>query len=67
MAHSYTRDDLKDLFFSALEMFNNCLDSDINKDNLRIDFFVPENGIKVYERFCSRYFPKHLDEPYKSN
>ena len=67
VAHSYTRDDLKDLFFSALEMFNNCLDSDINKDNLRIDFFVPENGIKVYERFCSRYFPKHLDEPYKSN
>lgn len=67
MAHSYTRDDLKDIFFSALEMFNDCLDSDINKDNLRIDFFVPENGIKVYERFCSRYFPKHLDEPYKSN
>ena len=67
MAHSYTRNDLKDIFFSALEMFNDYLDSDINKDNIRIDFFVPENGIKVYEHFCSRYFPKYLDEPYKSN
>lgn len=66
MAHTYTKDDLKDIFFDALEMFNDCLDSDINKDNTRIDFFVSENGIKVYECFCSRYFPKYLDEPYKS-
>jgi hypothetical protein len=66
MVHSYTRDDLKDIFFSALDMFNDCLDSDINKDNLRIDFFIPENGIRVYELFCSSYFPKYPDEPYKN-
>ena len=67
MAQTYTKKELRDVFFEALGMFNDCLDSDINKGNIRIDFFVPEIGIKVYELFCSRYFPKYLDEPYKSN
>ena len=67
MAQTYTKKELRDVFFEALGMFNDCLDSDINKGNIRIDFFVPEIGIKVYERFCSRFFPKYLDEPYKSN
>ena len=65
MSPSYAREELKEAFFSALEMFSDCLDSDISKDNVCIDFFIPENGIDVYERFCSKHFPKYLDEPYK--
>ena len=67
MSHSYTKEDLKEIFFSSLEMFNDCLDSDISADNIKIDFFTPENGAVVYERFCSNSFTKFLDEPYKEN
>ena len=65
MSHSYTKEDLKDIFFSSLEMFNECFDSDISADNIKIDFFTPKNGAGVYERFCKNHFPKFLDEPYK--
>ena len=66
MSHSYTKEDLKDIFFSSLEMFNDCFDSDISADNIKIDFFTPKNGAAVYERFCTKRFPKYLDEPYRS-
>ena len=65
MSHSYTKEDLKDIFFSSLETFNECFDSDISADNIKIDFFTPKNGVGVYERFCKKHFPKFLDEPYK--
>ena len=65
MSHSYTKEDLKEIFFSSLEMFNDCFDSDISADNIKIDFFTPKNGAAVYERFCTKRFPKYLDEPYK--
>ena len=65
MSHSYTKEDLKEIFFSSLEMFNECFDSDISAENIRIDFFTPQNGAGVYERFCKKHFPKFLDEPYR--
>ena len=65
MAHSYTRNELTEYFFEALDMFNDCLDSDISKENVLLEFFTPENGVAVYESFCRDHFPKLLEEPYK--
>lgn len=65
MAHTYTRNALTEYFFEALDMFNDCLDSDISKDNILLEFFMPTNGLLVYERFCGAHFPKMLEEPYK--
>lgn len=67
MSHSYTKSELKEYFFSALEMFNERLDSDISEGNLLIDFFNPKNGIAVYENFCRERFPQYLDEQYKED
>ncbi len=67
MSHSYTKSELKEYFFSALEMFNERLDSDISEENLLIDFFNPKNGIAVYENFCRERFPQYLDEQYKED
>ena len=65
MAHSYTRSELTEYFFEALGMFNDCLNSDISKNNMLLEFFTPANGIAVYEVFCGAHFPKMLEEPYK--
>lgn len=67
MSHSYTKSELKEYFFSALEMFNERLDSDISEGNLLIEFFNPKNGIAVYENFCRERFPQYLDEQYKED
>lgn len=67
MPHSYSRDELTEYFFEALDMFNDCLDSDISKENVLLEFFAPANGIAVYESFCGTHFPKMLDEPYKED
>ena len=67
MPHSYTRIELTEYFFEALNMFNDCLDSDISKGNILLEFFTPANGIAVYESFCGTHFPKMLDEPYKED
>ena len=64
MSHSYTKAELKEYFFSSLEMFNESLDSDIGEDNLLIDFFNLKSGIAVYEEFCKARFPQYLNEPY---
>ena len=47
MPHSYTRSELTEYFFEALEMFNDCLDSDISKQNVLLEFFTPANGVAV--------------------
>lgn len=65
MSHSYTREELTEYFFEALDMFNSCLDSDIDKDNVLLEFFVPKTGLEVYESFCGAYFPRMLEENYK--
>ena len=65
MPHSYTRSELTEYFFEALETFNDCLNSDISKQNVLLEFFKPTNGVAVYEGFCRAHFPKMLKEPYK--
>ena len=54
------------LVYSTMEEINDKLDIDFSKDTVEIAFFVPNNGIAVYESFCSRFFPKNLSEQYKS-
>ena len=62
MPHSYSHRELTEYFYEALDMFNDCLDSDISKGNLVLDYFNPENGVAVYERFCQEHFPNMLEE-----
>lgn len=49
MSFKYTQDELSEYFWHTLTLFNGCLDSDISKDNVILEFFVPENGVDVYE------------------
>lgn len=65
MSHSYTRKELTEYFFEALDMFNDCLDSDISKENVFLEFFTPANGIAIYENFCRTHFPNMLEEAYR--
>lgn len=67
MTFKYTQDELSEYFWHALTLFNGCLDSDISKDNVILEFFVPENGVEVYERFCGEYFPNMLEEAYNTS
>ena len=62
----YTEQELRDIFYDALDFFNEALDSGITRDNTVLAFFTPENGLEVYERFCREHFPKNLDEDYKA-
>ena len=62
----YTEQELRDIFFDALDFFNDALDSGITRDNTVLAFFTPENGLEVYEQFCREHFPKNLDEDYKA-
>ena len=62
----YTEQELREIFFEALDFFNEALDSGITRDNTVLAFFTPDNGLEVYERFCRDYFPKNLDEDYKA-
>lgn len=67
MSHSYTRSELTEYFFEALDMFNDSLDSGISKENVLMEFFTPETGIAIYESFCRSHFPNMLEEPYREN
>ncbi len=67
MAHAYTRSELTEYFYEALDMFNDCLDSDISKENVLLEFFTPATGIAIYEGFCREHFPNMLEEPYREN
>lgn len=62
----YTEQELREIFFEALDLFNERLGSDITRDNTVLAFFAPDNGLTVYEQFCGRYFPKNLREDYKT-
>ena len=62
----YTEQELREIFFEALDFFNEALASGITRDNTVLAFFTPNNGLEVYERFCRDYFPKNLDEDYKA-
>lgn len=62
----YTEQELRDIFYDALDFFNEALDSGITRDNTVLAVFTPDNGMEVYEQFCRERFPKHLDEDYKA-
>lgn len=62
MPHSYTRSELTRYFFEALDMFKECPDSDISKENILLEFFTPSNGVAVFDGFCGVLFSKLLDE-----
>lgn len=64
MNRRYTEQELSDIFFESMDMFNECLDSDISRSNTIIEFFTPENGIKIYEAFYNKHFQKNLSEDY---
>ena len=60
----YTEQELRDIFYEALDVFNEALDSGITRDNTFLAFFTPDDGQEVYERFCGKRFPKYLREDY---
>lgn len=64
MKYTYTEHELRGVFCEALDLFNECLDTSITKENTILAFFVPSNGKEVYEKLCREYFPKSLSEPY---
>ena len=63
----YTQDQLTDLFIQAVNLFNDTMGEEykVGDDGIMLRFFTPDNGIEVYEDFCSTYFPHHLNEDYK--
>jgi len=58
-----TEQELRDIFYT-LDFFNDALDPSITRDNTVLAFFIPDNGLEIYEQFCRKYFPKNLDENY---
>lgn len=48
--------ELRDLFFDALDFFNEAFDSGITRDNTVLAFFTLDNGMEVYEQFCREHF-----------
>lgn len=65
MAHKYSRKQLKDFFSQAVDLFREHLETDISEHSVILDFFTPENGVSVYEKFCQAHFPKMHEEKYK--
>ncbi len=57
MGTRYTKDELMEIFFEALRMFNEELDTDITEKTVVLDFFTSENGLIVYKNFCDKNFP----------
>lgn len=43
----YTEQELRDIFYDALDFFNEALDSGITRDNTVLAFFIPDNGTDV--------------------
>ena len=67
MKRKYSSTELSTIFFEALDLFNDCLGSDISKENTIIAFFEPRNGIEVYEELCKEHFPDLLAENYMAD
>ena len=63
----YTKQVFAQRFYRALDIFNAKMGSNICKGLVHLDFFTPQNGVEVYERFCQEHFPKYLSEMYKTD
>lgn len=63
----YTQEKLTELFSYAVDLFNETMDEEytVGEGGIMLRFFTSDNGIQVYEDFCSTYFPHHLKEDYK--
>ena len=58
---------LSHLMESCSLQFNSFIADDFFKnDNLVVAFFVPSEGVQVYEELCSKYCPSHLEEDYRA-
>lgn len=57
MSYVYSREELTEYFFRALDVFNERLGTDISKKTVHLTFFMPQNGQAVYESFCKAFFP----------
>lgn len=62
----YMEQELRDIFYDAMDFFNESLDSGITRNNTILAFSTPDNGLEVYKQFCQEYFPRNLDEDYKA-
>lgn len=60
-----TKEELLAFTYETMAEVNRKIGTEFTKDNVEIAFFVPENGIKVFEDLCRSYFPKYLREPYR--
>jgi len=60
----YAKEELTQIAYDAMECFSEGMHFDISPENTILAFFTPENGIKVYEDLCKRYFPDWLNENY---
>ena len=59
----YTEQELRDIFYDALDFFNEALDSGITRDNTVLAFFTPDNGTDVYEQFCRNILDGLIGQP----
>lgn len=66
MSSRYSKRELKEYFFEMLDEFNDYMDSNICKENLYIEFYTPQNGVQVFEKFCGAHFPRYLSENYEA-
>lgn len=62
----YTETDLTKIVCDAMQCFKDEMNFNISPENTVFEFFTPDNGIKVYEAFCKRYFPALIQENYKA-
>ena len=59
--------DIERIIEISTQLFNDAVGKlYFSKENLEIAFFTPENGVTVYEKFCSDYFPRYLAENYNA-
>ena len=63
----HTKEKITELFSYAVELFNDTMGEEysVGDNGIMLRFFTPDNGIEVYEKFCSTYFPIHLNEDYR--
>lgn len=63
----HTKEKITELFSYAVELFNDTMGEEysVGDNGIMLRFFTPDNGIEVYEEFCSTYFPRHLNEDYR--
>lgn len=65
--NKYSQRGLTDIVYNAMNHFNKTMNFDISPKNTVIEFFVPETGLTIYEKFCSKYFSDWVSDNYKTD